>query len=251
MAFIDLRSDTVTKPTPSMWKAMAAAEVGDDVYGDDPTVNRLEKLAAERMGKEAGLFVTSGTMGNLLATMTHCQRGDEVIAGKQMHIFYDEVGGSAALAGVMMNTLNNQPDGTLKLEEIREVIREDNIHFPPTRLIVLENTHSVCGGVPITAQYTWQVNLYRPGARHQAAYRRGTHLQCGGSPGRGSLGTGRAGGFGHLLPEQRVIRPGWIGTVREHRIYQKGTQEPQDAGRRDAPGRHPGCGRHCSPGGKR
>ena len=84
MAFIDLRSDTVTKPTPSMWKAMAAAEVGDDVYGDDPTINRLEKMAAERMGKEAGLFVTSGTMGNLLATMTHCQRGDEVIVGKQI-----------------------------------------------------------------------------------------------------------------------------------------------------------------------
>ncbi len=158
MPLIDMRSDTVTKPTPSMWKAIASADVGDDVYGDDPTINQLEKLAARRMGKESALFVASGTMGNLIATMTHCQRGDEVIVGKQSHIFYDEVGGSAALAGVMMNTLNNQPDGTLKLEEILAVIREDNIHFPPTRLIVLENTHSVCGGVPITAAYTRQVS---------------------------------------------------------------------------------------------
>ena len=158
MPIIDLRSDTVTKPTPSMWKAIAAADVGDDVYGDDPTINRLEKMAAERMNKEAGLFITSGTMGNLLATMTHCQRGDEVMVGKQSHMFIDEVGGSAALAGVILNTLKNQADGTLDLEELKGEIREDNIHFPPTRLIVLENTHSVCGGVPLSIDYTWQVS---------------------------------------------------------------------------------------------
>ena len=158
MPLIDMRSDTVTKPTPSMRKAIASAEVGDDVYGDDPTINQLEKMAARRMGKESALFVTSGTMGNLVATMTHCQRGDEIIVGKQSHVFYDEVGGSAALAGVMMNTLTNQVDGTLKLEEIVEVIREDNIHFPPTRLIILENTHSDCGGIPLTASYTREVS---------------------------------------------------------------------------------------------
>ncbi len=173
MPLIDMRSDTVTKPTPSMWKAIASAEVGDDVYGDDPTINQLEKMAARRMGKESALFVASGTMGNLVATMTHCQRGDEVIVGKQSHIFYDEVGGSAALAGVMMNTLTNQADGTLNLEAISGVIREENIHFPPTRLIVLENTHSVCGGVPLTASYTRSVS--------QIAHENGLRLHIDGA----------------------------------------------------------------------
>ncbi len=154
MKVVDLRSDTVTHPTPAMWKAMALAEVGDDVLGDDPTVQRLEALAAERLGTEAALFVASGTMGNLVALLTHCGRGDEVILGDKSHTIVYEQGGMAALGGIMPHPLPNRPDGTLRLEDIAGAIRGDNIHFPRTRLICLENTHNNCFGVPLTAEYT-------------------------------------------------------------------------------------------------
>jgi threonine aldolase len=146
---IDLRSDTVTLPTPAMREAMYRAEVGDDVYGEDPTVNRLEAMAAQRMGKEAGLFVVSGTMGNLVALLTHCQRGDEVILGDQSHSFVYEAGGSAALGGIHPRPLPNQPDGTLDLAQVEAAIRPENVHFPRTRLICLENTHNRCGGAAL------------------------------------------------------------------------------------------------------
>lgn len=154
MKLVDLRSDTVTRPTPAMWKAMALAEVGDDVLGDDPTVKRLEALAAERLEKEAALFVPSGTMGNLAALLAHCGRGDEVILGDKSHTIVYEQGGMAALGGIMPRTLPNQPDGTLRLDEIEAAIRADNIHYPRTRLICLENTHNNCFGVPLTPAYT-------------------------------------------------------------------------------------------------
>ncbi len=154
MEFVDLRSDTVTKPTPEMRAAMANAEVGDDVYREDPTINRLQQMAAERMGKEAGLFVSSGTMGNLTAVLAHCGRGDEVILGNLGHTFLFEGGGIAALGGVHSYELPTQPDGTLRLEDIRAAVRAlDDPHFPITRLITLENTHNRCGGVPIPAAY--------------------------------------------------------------------------------------------------
>jgi threonine aldolase len=154
MNIIDLRSDTVTLPTPAMRAAMAAAEVGDDVYREDPAINRLQELAAERMGKEAGLFVPSGTMGNLVAVLAHCGRGDEVILGNLGHTFLFEAGGIAALGGVTPFTLPTQPDGTLRIEDIRAAIRSNDVHFPTTRLITLENTHNRCGGVPLSADYT-------------------------------------------------------------------------------------------------
>ncbi len=122
MDIVDLRSDTVTQPTPDMRAAMAAAEVGDDVFREDPNINRLQEMAAERMGKAAGLFVPSGTMGNLAAVLAHCGRGDEVILGNLGHTFLFEGGGIAALGGVHSYVLPNQPDGTLLLEEIREAI---------------------------------------------------------------------------------------------------------------------------------
>jgi threonine aldolase len=150
---IDLRSDTVTLPTPAMREAMYCAEVGDDVYEEDPTVNRLEAMAAERMGKEAGLFVVSGTMGNLVALLTHCQRGDEVILGDQSHSFVYEAGGSAALGGIHPRPLPNQPDGTLDPAQVEAAIRPENVHFPRTRLICLENTHNRCGGAPLPPDY--------------------------------------------------------------------------------------------------
>jgi threonine aldolase len=157
MEYIDLRSDTVTKPTPEMREAMAEAEVGDDVFGDDPTVRRLEAMAAERLGKEAALFVPSGTMGNLIALLVHCQRGDEVILGSKSHIYLNEAGGMAALGGIQPCPLPNQKDGTLALEDIRASIRSEDVHHPITRLICLENTQNICGGVPLTAAYTRQV----------------------------------------------------------------------------------------------
>jgi len=157
MKIIDLRSDTVTQPTPEMREAMYRAELGDDVYGEDPTVNRLEEMAADRMGKEAALFVVSGTMGNLVALLTHCGRGDEVILGNLSHTFIYEQGGMAALGGIMPHTIPNQPDGTLRLADIEGAIRADNVHLPRTRLVCLENTHNVCNGTPLTAAYTAQV----------------------------------------------------------------------------------------------
>lgn len=158
--FIDLRSDTVTHPTPEMRQAMAQAEVGDDVMGEDPTVNRLEELAAEKMGKEAGLFVPSGTMGNLTAILTHCGRGDEMIVGHLSHTYLFEAGGSAALGGVHPFVLQNQPDGTLRLEDLRHAVREDDPHYPTTRLIILENTHNRCGGVVLTSEYMRAVGTF-------------------------------------------------------------------------------------------
>lgn len=154
MKIIDLRSDTVTHPTPAMREAMAAAEVGDDVFREDPTINRLQEMAAERMGKEAGLFLPTGTMGNLLAVMSHCQRGEEAMMGKFGHTFLHEAGGVSALGGVFVNTLPNQPDGTLDLDEVTAWIRSNDIHEPPSRLLILENTQNRCGGVPISAEYT-------------------------------------------------------------------------------------------------
>jgi threonine aldolase len=150
---IDLRSDTVTLPTPAMREAMYRAEVGDDVFGEDPTINRLEAMATERMGKEAALFVVSGTMANLVSLLTHCGRGHEMIVGDLAHTFLYEQGGSAALGGIHAHTLRNQPDGTLDLGEIEGAIRADNVHFPRTRLICLENTHNRCGGMPLTPEY--------------------------------------------------------------------------------------------------
>ncbi|MEW6579682.1 MAG: low-specificity L-threonine aldolase [Chloroflexota bacterium] len=151
---IDLRSDTVTWPTPEMRQAMAEAAVGDDVFGEDPTVNALQEAAARRLGKEAGLFVASGTMGNLVAVLAHCGRGDEVILGDKAHTFVYEVGGIAALGGVHPHTVPVQPDGTLPLDAIEAAIRLDNVHMPVTRLIALENTQGTVGGIPISKAYT-------------------------------------------------------------------------------------------------
>lgn len=154
MKTIDLRSDTVTLPTPAMREAIYRAELGDDVFGEDPTTNRLEKLAAQRMGKEAALLVASGTMGNLVCLLTHCGRGEEVILGDQSHTFVYEAGGMSALGGIHPHTIANQPDGTMRLEDIEAAIRGDDVHFPRTRLICLENTHNRCNGSALTPQYT-------------------------------------------------------------------------------------------------
>lgn len=150
MRLIDLRSDTVTLPTQAMRDAMARAELGDDVYGEDPTVNKLQELAAARMGKEAALFVPSGTMGNLVSILTHCGRGDEAIMGSESHTFYYEGGGASALGGVHVHTVPNLPNGMLDPEQVEWAVRGPNVHFPRTRLLCLENTHNRCGGTVLS-----------------------------------------------------------------------------------------------------
>jgi threonine aldolase len=148
---IDLRSDTVTKPTEDMRLAIYRAEVGDDVYQDDPTVNHLEKLAAEMLGKEAALFVSSGTQGNIVSLLTHTKRGDEVILEKNAHIFLYEVAGMAALGGLMANRIQGNR-GFMSPEDVEAVIRTKNVHYPDTTVLCVENTHNYAGGAVISLQ---------------------------------------------------------------------------------------------------
>ncbi len=154
---IDLRSDTVTQPTPAMREAMANAEVGDDVFGEDPTVRRLERRAAELMGKEAAVFVASGTMGNLTCLLAHCQRGDEAIVGSEAHVLHYEVAGAARLGGIQLRTVPNDARGMLDMEAVEATMRGQNIHFPRTALVCLENTHNRCGGGVLSAEETAEV----------------------------------------------------------------------------------------------
>ncbi|MFO7624294.1 MAG: low-specificity L-threonine aldolase [Anaerolineales bacterium] len=157
MELVDLRSDTVTQPTSNMRRAMAQADVGDDVYGEDPNINRLQELSAALFEKEAALFLASGTMGNLAAVLAHCGRGDEVILGSKSHTFLYEAGGISALGGVHSCQLPNQADGTINVEDILSAIRPDDPHQPVSRLICLENTHNRCGGISLSAEYTAEI----------------------------------------------------------------------------------------------
>ncbi len=244
MAIIDLRSDTVTLPTQAMREAIFHADLGDDVFGEDPTINRLEAMTAERLGMEAALLVVSGTMGNVTCVLTHCARGEEVILGDSSHIFLNEAGGMSALGGIFPHTIPNQPDGTLRLDEIEAAIRGDNIHFPRTRLICLENTHNRCYGAALTPEYTAAVAalaksrqallLHLDGARiFNAAVALGVDVR---ELTRGVDSRER-------LPLQGARRTGRLGDLREPRVYRAGAADPEDAGRRDAPGRdHRGRG---------
>ena len=157
MDVIDLRSDTVTHPTSAMREAMANAVVGDDVFHDDPTVNQLEQDAAQMFGKEAGLFVSSGTQGNLIAMMAHCQRGEEFICGDKCHTYAYEQGGIAQFGGVVPHPIPVQEDGTLRLEDIESAIRPVNYHFAQTKLVTVENTQNTMGGVPLSPAYMHSV----------------------------------------------------------------------------------------------
>jgi threonine aldolase len=155
MSQIDLRSDTVTKPTDEMRRAMYEAEVGDDVYGEDPSINLLQERAAAMLGKEAGLLTDSGTMSNLVAVLSHCRRGDEVVMGDQAHIFWNESAGASALAGAQVRLVPNGPQGEIDPADLQDAIRPTgNIHMPPTRLVCLENTHNRCSGGVLTPQDT-------------------------------------------------------------------------------------------------
>jgi threonine aldolase len=156
---IDLRSDTVTLPTPEMREAIARAELGDDVYGEDPTINRLEKMAASMTGKEAALLVPSGTMGNLAAMLTHCARGTKAIVGSESHTNLYEAGGASALGGIVLAPIANTEAGELELDELkRELATSDDHHFAQPSLVVLENTHNRCGGAPIKLSHMAEVS---------------------------------------------------------------------------------------------
>ena len=160
-SIIDLRSDTVTHPSPAMRQAMFDAPLGDDVYGDDPTVNALEKLAAAKVGKEAALFVSSGTMGNLCGVLAHCGRGDEILVGDKCHIYNHEAGGASVLGGVAYHPLHNTNMGEIPLDALAGAVRDpDNLHAALTRLICLENTHGGVGGIVIQPSYMAQVKAF-------------------------------------------------------------------------------------------
>ena len=154
---IDLRSDTVTLPTEGMKNAINQAKLGDDVFSEDPTINELEPMAAELMGMESSLLVPSGTMANLVGVLSHCERGDEVILGHLAHTFLYEAGGISAFGGIHSRQLINQADGTLLLPDIKAAIRYTDDHFPPTKLICLENTHNLCNGSPLNKDYILSV----------------------------------------------------------------------------------------------
>ena len=146
---IDLRSDTVTLPSDDMRRAIAEAELGDDVFGEDPAVRRLEAMAAERTGKEAAMLVASGTMGNLVSIMSHCSRGDEAIVGDQAHVLHYEVAGAAGVAGVQLRPVKNSPDGRVDPAEVEATVRGENVHMPRTSLVWVENTHNRCSGAVV------------------------------------------------------------------------------------------------------
>ena len=156
---IDLRSDTVTLPTPEMREAIARAELGDDVYGEDPTVNRLEAMAASMTGKEAALLVPSGTMGNLAAMLTHCGRGTKAIVGSESHTNLYEAGGASALGGIVLTPIANTEAGEVDLDQLaRELATSDDDHFAQPSLVVLENTHNRCGGAPVKLSHMAEVS---------------------------------------------------------------------------------------------
>ena len=174
MKIIDLRSDTVTLPTDEMRQAIYNAELGDDVFGEDPTVNKLQQLAAQVVEKEAALLTSSGTMSNLIAVLAQTHPGDEILLGSEAHMLWYEVGAAAAFGGVLLRTIENNTDGTIDLDRIKGAIRPKSLHFPTTTLLCLENTHNRCGGAVLSYEYTKQtcklahqhgLNVHLDGAR--------------------------------------------------------------------------------------
>ncbi|ETV85491.1 hypothetical protein, variant 3 [Aphanomyces astaci] len=170
---VNMISDTVTQPCARMRQAMATAVVGDDVHGTDPTVRELQRTAADLLGKPAALFVPSGTMGNLIAVGVHCNRGDEVILGNKSHVFKYEGGGVSAFLGASMHTVPNQPNGELRLDDVEAAIRDDDPHYPKTKLVIVENTHNTCGGRVVSTDAVAAIGAL--------CVRRGLHLHIDGA----------------------------------------------------------------------
>ncbi len=216
MPRIDLRSDTVTHPTPAMRRAMAEAELGDDVFGDDPTVNALEERAAELLGKEAGLFVASGSMGNLVSQLAHLGRGQETIAAATSHMILDEAAGHAVVVGTSIAAIPERADGTIDPALVAEAFRDpSDPHEPITGLVALENTHAHSMGQPLPLPYVEAIA--------DIAHARGVPLHVDGARffnavvalGVGPRALADAGGFRVVLPEQRPRLPGRLGRGRD------------------------------------
>ena len=256
MTRIDLRSDTVTHPSPEMRQAMYDAELGDDVFGDDPTVIRLQEKAAEMLGKEAGLFVSSGTQSNLVAVLSQAQRGDEIIVGDQCHILNSEAGGFAVLGSVYPQSIPTQPDGTLDVDDIIGAVKPDDVHRARTVLLCIENTHNGTSGMPITPEATKEMadagkskglKVHLDGAR---IFNAAVALEC---PPDALTADVDSVGFclskGAVLP--RGQRP-----VRRRGLHQGGRPLEEDAGRGHAAGwrargsRHRGAGHDDRPHGR-
>ena len=241
---IDLRSDTVTHPSPEMRRAMADAELGDDVFGDDPTVIALEERAAELTGKQAGLFVASGTMGNLVSLMAQVPRGGEIIAGEGAHSFAHEAANYAVVVGTSMKLLPWNDQGKMQLDAIKRAFRNpDDVHDPITSLVMLENTHSDSMAQPLPADYVEDVGKVAHD-RHVPLHVDGARIWNAsvalGTPARKLLGPADSATFclskGLACPVGSVV----VGTTR---LHQEGAPRPEAARRRHAPGRRPRCGR--------
>jgi threonine aldolase len=230
--FVDLRSDTVTTPTEAMREAMRTAAVGDDVYGEDPTVNRLEALAAQRLGKEASLFVPSGTMGNQVALMTHAGRGQEVILEESCHIYNFSVGGPASLAGILTRTLRGMY-GILDPEEVRQAIRIESLHTPGTALVCLESPTNRGGGTIYPLSLLEEIFEL---AHHAGV---GVHLDGARIFNAGIRSLCR---FDHVLSLEKPRGPHRFSRRRKPRIHSPGQTIPETPGRWDAPSRRD-CGR--------
>ena len=216
------------------------AEVGDDVFDDDPTIKALEARAAELLGKEAGLFVASGTMGNLVAQLAHLGRGQETIAGREHHMVLDEAAGHAVIVGTSIRGLADRPDGTLDPHEIeaRSATPSDP-HEPITGLITIENTHAHSMGQPLDARLHAGGRGDRPRPRRPAPHRRRPVLERGRRPGRDRARPGRSGRLGHVLPVEGAGLPGRLGRRRRPGVHPSGPSRPEARRRRHAPGRDP------------
>jgi hypothetical protein len=228
----DFRSDTVTRPTAAMRAAMAEAPVGDDVFGDDPSVNALEAEVAALLGFETAMYVPSGTQSNLIGVMTHCARGDEVILGQESHNYRYEAGGGAVLGSIQPQPLDNAADGTIPIAAIDAAIKPDDSHFARTRLIALENT---IGGKVLPEGYVAEVRAAR--ATPPRAHLDGARLvECGGEARRRAEGDCAGLRFGFRMPVERLGAP--VGSaLRRARLRQGGAALAQDAGRRHAASR--------------
>jgi hypothetical protein len=236
---IDLRSDTVTLPSPAMRRAMADAEVGDDVFGEDPTVNALEERSAELLGAEAGLLVASGTMGNLVGLMAHVPRGGEIIGPAEIHTFSSEAAGHAVIAGASVRQIPWADDGTIDLAAIRDAVRDpDDVHEPVTSMLAIENSHALSMGQPLSPAYVASVA--------QVARDIGVPLFIDGARRAGSRPR-PAGRLGDVLPVEEPRLPGRLGRRRRCRVHRTRPACPQDGRRGDAPGRGHRGGRPCRP----
>ena len=211
---IDLRSDTVTRPTPAMRAAMAAAEVGDDVYGEDPTVNRLEERAAAIMGKEAAVFVPTGTMGNTIAVKIHTRHGQEVICDARAHVLDYELAMMGWFSGCIARPIHTD-DGILRWEKIRGEIRQLDPHWAPTGLIAIENTHNMAGGRVYPLEVIREICGWCARAGTEGAHGWRARVQRGGSSGRARSRDCGAGGYGDVLPVESAGRAGGIDAGRD------------------------------------